>query len=368
MHVVTGGTGFVGAALVLELLRETSCEIGVIVRPGKDGSPKERFRSALAAAVAAYEEDPRLLAAAEARCRVVGGDVTRPLCDVAELDLPIDQFWHCAASLNYENRHREEIERTNIVGTQNALALAERLGTTTFNYVSTAYVAGKRGGLIREEVSSEVATNNIYERSKIAAEELVAATTTMRTRILRPSIVIGHSRTRAATAFTGFYGFLRGVVQFKGMVARAHAGLLEKTPLRLRMDADLGINLIPIDRVVREAVRIACSDAYGVFHLTHPTPPRTGDLIGTVFREIGLPEPVLVGNSESMGWLDEQLNRRLDFYNSYVVGTKHFDRARCDAVVGSGDTEVMDDSAIATYARWYLEKIVRQRAALPVAR
>ena len=363
MHVVTGGTGFVGAALVLELLDKTTSDIAVIVRPNGSRGPRERFREALAQALDAYHYDRRLLDEAEARCQVLSGDVTAPDCAVDKLDFEIEQFWHCAASLNYENRHRAEIESTNITGTKNALALAERLHAKTFNYVSTAYVAGKNSGLIREELHEEVNTNNIYEQSKRAAENLVA-TASMNTRILRPSIVIGHSRTRAATAFSGFYGFVRGLVQFKGIVGRAQSGLLERTRLRMRVDPDLGINLVPVDSVVRQAVRIALSDAHaGIFHLTHPCPPKVGDVIRTIFREAGLNEPEYVTDGAEMSWLDQQLNKRLDFYGSYIVGDKHFDRTRSDRVLGSAHDELAcDDATISSYCRWYLDRIRAARS------
>jgi nucleoside-diphosphate-sugar epimerase len=362
-HVVTGGTGFLGGALVFELLDKTTSDIAVIVRPNGSRSPKERFREALVQALEAYRYDPRLLEAAEARCRILAGDVTQPACGVGAVDFEVDQFWHCAASLNYENRHRAEIEGTNVAGTKNALALAEQMHARTFNYVSTAYVAGKNRGLIREELHPEVDTNNIYERSKREAEDSVAATTSMNTRILRPSIVIGHSHTRAATAFSGFYGFVRGVLQFKGIVGRAQSGLLERTRLRMRVDADLGINLVPVDSVVRQAVRIALSDAQsGIFHLTHPSPPKVGDVIRTIFREVGLNEPEFVPDREGMTWLDQQLDRRLDFYGSYIVGDKHFDRTRSDRVLGTDDEMPCDDATISSYTQWYLERLRAARS------
>lgn len=361
-HVVTGGTGFVGGALVFELLDQTTSDLAVIVRPSGDRSPAERFHEALGAAREAYGYDPRLLAAAKARCQILVGDVTQPACGVTA-DLEVDQFWHCAASLNYENRHRAEIEGTNVTGTRSALALAERLRARTFNYVSTAYVAGKNRGLIREELHADVDTNNIYERSKREAEACVAATTSMATRILRPSIVIGHSRTRAATAFSGFYGFVRGLLQFKGIVGRAQSGLLERTRLRMRVDPDLGINLVPVDSVVRQAVQLALSDAGGgVFHLTHPSPPKVGDVIRTIFREVGLNEPEFVADREDMTWLDKQLDKRLDFYGSYVVGDKHFDRTRSNTVLGSTDELPCDDATISAYCRWYLDRLRATRS------
>lgn len=360
-YIVTGGTGFLGAALVLELLAKTTGDIAVIVRARGGRSAKDRFHDALVHALEAYAYDRRLLDEAAGRCRVLAGDVTQPSCGVDEV-FEVDQFFHCAASLNYENRYRAEIESTNIEGTRNALALAARLPTRAFNYVSTAYVAGKNSGVIREELHREVDSNNIYEQSKRAAEQLVADATPFTTRILRPSIVIGHSRTRAATAFSGFYGFVRGLVQFKKIVTRAQGGLLDRTRLRMRVDPELGINLIPVDSVVRQAVRLSLADTHsGVFHLTHPHPPKVGDVIRTIFREAELNEPEFVDDREQLSWIDQQLDKRLDFYGSYLVGDKCFDRTRAEGVLGAIDELACDDATISAYCQWYLAKLHADR-------
>ena len=109
---------------------------------------------------------------------------------------------------------------------------------------------------------------------------------------------------------------------------------------------------------------IALSDAHsGIFHLTHPCPPKVGDVIRTIFREVGLNEPEYVADREGMSWLDEQLNRRLDFYGSYIVGDKHFDRTRSDGVLGADREELAcDDATISSYCRWYIEQLRAARS------
>jgi nucleoside-diphosphate-sugar epimerase len=277
-HVVTGGTGFVGAALVFELLDKTTSDIAVIVRPSGSRSPKERFHEALGQALGAYAYDRRLLEEAEARCQILTGDVTKPACAVDELDFEIDQFFHCAASLNYENRHRAEIEGTNVEGTRNALALAERLHTRTFNYVSTAYVAGKNVGLIREELHEEVNTNNIYEQSKRAAENLVARTTSMNTRILRPSIVIGHSR-RVPRPRSPGSGFIRGLISSRHVGVRGGRSIGRDYAC---VDGSRH-NLIG-DGVVRQAVASRSPTHTRALPSHALVPPKVGDVIRDLRR------------------------------------------------------------------------------------
>ncbi len=369
-HLVTGATGFIGAAVVLELLERTRDDIVAIVRPGKT-SAEDRFRDAIGRAAEAYAS-PVDLPSALARCRVVAGDIAREGCGVEAPNIgAVAQVWHCAASLRYEDRYAAEIHATNVEGTRHVLAFSSSLGAETFNYVSTAYVAGRSTGVIREQPLPGVPANNCYEASKQEAERIVLATVGPRVRVFRPSVVVGHSRTLAATTFSGYYGFVRQLMQFRGMIERVQAGLLGRTSLLLRIDSDAAINLVPVDKVAREAVAIALMPtSEGVFHLTHRSPPGIGLAIRTVFAMLGLHEPTFVRDADELGWLDSRLDQRLEFYRSYITADRRFDRSRTDAALGatqSTDAEY-DGAAIAALGRWYLARLEAQRAALPVAR
>ena len=67
------------------------------------------------------------------RCRVVAGDLLEEGCGVTETIAGATHFWHCAASLRYENRFVDEIRATNVEGTRHALDLARSLGGPLFN-------------------------------------------------------------------------------------------------------------------------------------------------------------------------------------------------------------------------------------------
>ncbi|MDC0681228.1 SDR family oxidoreductase [Sorangium atrum] len=366
-HLVTGATGFIGGALVLELLRRTDDDIVAMVRPGDTGAV-ERFRQSIHHAASLYEATDVL--AKLDRCRVVAGDVVEQDCGIREpIGDRVAQVWHVAASLQYENRHVDVIRATNVEGTRRVLALAGQLGAGTFNYISTAYVAGRATGAIPEVRSRGNATNNHYEQSKIDAETLVASWANGRIRIFRPSIVVGHSRTLGATSFSGCYGFFRQLVQFRGMIERTQKGLLSRSPVRMRVDPDGDLNLVPVDAVVQEAVGIALQDACeGVFHLTHPFPWKTGATVRAMFELLGMHAPIFINRRDDFSWLDQQLDKRMDFYGSYIIGHKHFERIRTDAALRGHERFAYAEVPLVALCQWYLEILEATRKNLPVAR
>ena len=371
VHLVTGGTGFVGACIILELLRQTDVDVFCVVRPGKE-SVDVRLRNALETAARAYALDETIIDEIKERCYAVPGDVEKDMCGIStSLETPIDQFWHSAASLRYENRYAEEITRTNVEGTRHALQLAHHLGVHRFNYVSTAYVAGRRSGTILEERMDNQETNNLYEMSKVHAEALVAAATDLHPRIFRPSIVIGHSKTYAATNFTGLYGFMRKLLQFKGMMSRVQEGYLLREALRMRVDAAGLLNFVPVDMVAQQAVRIGMSSSpASIFHLTNATPPTIEQFLYLLFEEIGIKEPLLVTNKDDFSWIDSKFDQGLDFYGSYMLGFKVFDRTNTDAALGNTQEGacLLDPPELLSYYRWYLERLAAQRSQLVASR
>ncbi len=369
-HLVTGATGFVGGAIVLELLQNTSDPIVAIVRRSETESADKRLHDSIMHAARLYGLDADALPLE--RLSTVAGDVTRPHCGVDGPPPHAHILWHSAASLRYEDRHAEEIHTTNVGGTRNVLDLARAAGVEIANMVSTAYVVGRAGGRLFETPIGECNTNNHYERSKVEAEALVRAAEAegrLRVRILRPGIVVGHSRTMGATTFTGLYGFTRQMLQFKGAMDRMQKGLLDSRPLHIRATPTLGLSLVPIDEVAAQAVHIGLqTGAAGVYNLTQAAPPPIDESIAAVTRALGFPDPLFVAPDAPLEWLDEQLDKRLDFYGSYVRGDKVFDRSRSDAALAGRPDLSRPLPPVADLVGWYLSRLEAERAAMPVSR
>ena len=88
---------------------------------------------------------------------------------------------------------------------------ATSTGCERLNYVSTAYVAGDRTGVVYEhELNLGQGFKNHYESTKFQAEVWVrSAMDEMPTTIFRPAIVVGDSRTGETQKFDGPYYALR---------------------------------------------------------------------------------------------------------------------------------------------------------------
>jgi nucleoside-diphosphate-sugar epimerase len=334
-HLVTGATGFIGGALVLELLAETSADVVCLVRHrGED--VEDRLHKHLETAARAYGRG-ELLAQISSRCRAVEGDLTLPECGVDHAHLgPVATVWHSAASLALEQEARARTLRANVDGTAAVLGLARALRARDFVQMSTAYVAGKRTGLVYEEPAPDPGiANNPYEESKILAEVEVLRERGLRTWIMRPGIVIGDSRTHQTLSRAGLYVSLVDAHQF------AHAGIepmLGGRPLYSPGRDDVRCNLIPVDYVVRNAVRIFRSNADGqIFHLTNATPPTLREVTDAVCDAVGMLRTVYVEDTFELTDVERMLaeHPRAQFQHPYMCVDRHFDLAHTDAAIGA---------------------------------
>ncbi|HSR26131.1 MAG TPA: SDR family oxidoreductase [Candidatus Eisenbacteria bacterium] len=355
-HFVTGATGFVGGALVLALLEATGDDVVCLVRADRVVA-EERLHRVLSSRARAYGRDDLLSGVAE-RCRAVPGDLAAGAGLDPALAEGCREVWHAAASLRYLQRDADEIMTTNVEGTRGVLDLAVRVGAETFNHVSTAYVAGQTTGVAREEpVPADRPLNNLYERSKVLAEGLVLAETRLHTRVMRPSIVIGHSRTFATFSSTGLYGAFVQFEAFRERVRERLGAYLRHYRAQIAADPDAELNAIPVDLVAAAAVSISSSGSPArIFHLTNATPPTVADGAAAAFRLLGMSEPELVRSRATFSSLDQSLDRGIQFFASYMKSSATFDRAHADAACGKGALAYpLDRTRLQRFGEWFLD-------------
>ena len=265
--LVTGFPGFIGRRLIAALL------------DADDG-----------ARVVALVE-PRMLATAQTvaesldadRIELLAGDITdRRLGlgpdDYERLQAEVRRVFHLAAIYDLAVP-LELAQRVNVDGTGNVLDLcraAERLERLA--YVSTAYVAGLRTGIVYEhELVMGQAFKNHYESTKFQAEVWVRdLLDEVPTTILRPAIVVGDSRTGETEKFDGPYYILRALSRAQRM----------GRPMPQFGRSEAAFNVVPVDYVVA-AMTAAADDPATLgqtLHLVDPDPLTAHELVDLLSR------------------------------------------------------------------------------------
>jgi thioester reductase-like protein len=205
---LTGSTGYIGAHVAANLLRDHGASLNVLVRARDDGEAQGRLWQALQL----HLEFPQFYEFLQTRVRVFRGDLTEPGFGLSrdEYDRLVhttDSVIHCAASLN--RKSEKSCLNVNLRGTLEVLTLARSAehyhGLRRFSQVSTVAVAGKRHNEVVSEDRSidwERSDYDPYARTKKFCEHMmrVLLPETPKT-VFRPSIVLGDSRYAETTQF-----------------------------------------------------------------------------------------------------------------------------------------------------------------------
>ncbi len=240
--LLTGATGFVGMELLVRLLDRTDRDIVALVRADDDAAAGARIDTLLELLLP--REDRHT---ARGRVHAVAADLECPglgLSDATRdrLTASIGAVVHCAASVSF-TLELEEARRINVGGTREIMQLAREAQDygvlDRVVHVSTAYVAGERGGRARER-QGDVGQGfrNTYERTKLEAEQVVHDSG-LPAAIVRPSVIVGDSKTGWTPCFNVIYWPLQAFAR----------GLFDPIP----GDPDAPIDIVPVD-VVAEAL------------------------------------------------------------------------------------------------------------------
>lgn len=228
--LLTGATGIVGCEVVRETLRRPDPpEILALLR-GTDAEVEAKRRWLCSWSGVPTDTD---------RLAVVRGDMTLPGLGLAGADLrrarQVRGILHAGAITRFDQTAGEAWV-SNVASTREVLAHARLCpGLDRVGIVSTAFVAGRRGGTILEdELDLEAEFNNEYERSKALAEQAArAAMGELPIAVFRLAIVAGRATDGRISRLTGLYPILR----------LFHQGLLSMFP----GDGDQPVDVIPAD-------------------------------------------------------------------------------------------------------------------------
>ncbi len=252
--LVTGYPGFIGKRLVEHLAqRGPRGRIYALVQP--------RFLQVARELAARMQGAP---------VEVLAGDVTDLHLglsgeEVERVAAQVTRIYHLAAA-NQLSVPRQTAWRTNVDGTRNVLELArECRRLERFVHFSTCHVSGDRLGVIAEdELTCGQGFRSAWEETKFHAEQaVVRAAGALPVTILRPSTVVGDSRTGEIDRFEGPYAL--GILLVASPLV---------VPLPLPGNGIAPLNVVPVDFVVRAAVHLAqAAGAVGrTFHLVDPNP------------------------------------------------------------------------------------------------
>lgn len=219
--LVTGGTGFVGAYIIKELVQQ-----GFSVRATKR-----------AAAKLPDFIEPAILNKVE----WVEGDILDVIA-LEEAMQGIDAIIHCAAIVSFDKKERSHMYHVNIEGTKNVVNTALDLKVPRLVYISSVAAIGRKltGGTVTEKAQWEDSkANTHYAISKFKAELEVwrGFAEGLEGVVLNPATVLGYGNWNQSSsgifksAYNEFKWYTNGVNGFTDVedVARAAVMLLNSS-------------------------------------------------------------------------------------------------------------------------------------------
>jgi thioester reductase-like protein len=278
--LLTGATGYLGAFLLEELLRQTPARVVCLVRAADDAAAADRVHQNL--------ERYGARAGREAgRIVPLAGDLARPLFGLtsdrfSRLAREVDRVYHNGAVVHFLHTY-ETLKPDNVLGTQEILRLATTARLKPVLYVSTM---GVLAGLAHGRPAREDDRNDDpgqldlgYSQSKWVAEQLVweAGRRGVPVAVVRPGRIVWHSATGALKHEDLFTRALRACIWLGAVPA-----------------LETELELTPVDYVAAATVAIGRKpDAWGkAYHLFNPRFVRLSDLLGWI-RAAGHPVEAL---------------------------------------------------------------------------
>lgn len=270
---VTGLTGFIGSELVRDLIADGSIRTVIALVRAKDGQlPQERLEKVV--------EYWRKFGLVDDRHLVRLKIIERLDQAAVNVCKDVSHIFHCAAATDFD-LPLTIARQSNVFFTQEVCRFAKKLPELKrLVHFSTAFVAGSLNRRIFPNQKLYRFQNN-YEKSKRESEQAIQWSGVPFT-ILRPSIVVGDSRTGYAYRMRVLYSAWRVVF----------TGHLPRVPVDRRGNVDL----IPVDYLIR-ASRFLATDQRAEKRILHIC---AGDrfaspveILQTAHQVFGMPMPFM---------------------------------------------------------------------------
>jgi nucleoside-diphosphate-sugar epimerase len=186
------------------------------------------------------------------------GDITQPNLGLKKVPEDIAAIYHLAAIHRLGDNQADEIWETNIGGTANVIEFCEKYEIPHLLFVSSAYTFAR----------------NSYEKSKMVCESLVMNSHIPKKTIFKPSVIMPTKEQVYPGHFLQFVGLLVKIHKRAETIRRYLESKLRLPVLRpvfrIPGNPDGYLNLVGVEDVAKAMVEIKKS---GIFWLCHPSPP-----------------------------------------------------------------------------------------------
>lgn len=272
--LLTGSTGFLGAFLLAELLEQTQAEIYCLIRAANEQEALARLQRQVGYYALQDSID-------WGRVIAVCGDLAEPRLGLSEsryqdIAGQVEVIYHNGAEVNFVKPY-QALKAANVLATEEVLRLACCGKSKAVHYVSTLSVFGETAALNplgyqeQDEPKADANLVNGYAQSKWVAEKLVslAKDRGFQVTVYRPATVAGDSRSGIWNTEDFLCRLIKGCLQLGYAPAE-----------RIRLD------MAPVDYMSRSIVALSLlpSSIGGCFHLNHPTPPYSDELVDAFSR------------------------------------------------------------------------------------
>ena len=352
MILVTGATGFVGRHVVRRLLA-AGRPVVALARARDGESAAERVAEAVG-----FTRDGAL-------CGVVEGELTtREGIVGARLGMlreRVETVIHCAGDTRFFPQAMTAFVAGHVDG---PVALLRGLAggrLSRWVQLSTAYVCGRRSGVVHEGEGDVGQTfHNPYERVKLDAERalrMAAARSGVAITVLRPSIVVGAAPGTAGGAPANlFFGFIRMVAALRG--------LGDDVGLRIVARPRARLNIVPVEYVAAAVAALAEDPraANETGHLVIRDAPTQATMLAMLADRLGLrglslvdagkgrlldPSPLEIGVARMLSPYRDYLRQDLVFDDATACRLLSRSRVTRPALT-SGEVEALVDRALST--------------------